>query len=56
MADINWEKYREVLLWEEDVLEDREQNLRMAGDYELAESYHRRLQEVKSRLQEIPDA
>lgn len=52
MANIS-EKYVDVLEWEADVLEDREMNLRKSGEYELAEAYHRRLQEVETRLREL---
>lgn len=52
MAEIS-DEYVQVLEWEEDVLEDREMSLRMEGRHSLAQAYHRRLQEVKSRLREI---
>lgn len=52
MTDIKPE-YMTILKWEEDMLEDREESLRMGGRAELAEACHRRLQEVKTRIREI---
>lgn len=50
LADEGSNAYMQVLKWEEDVLEDREKSLRMEGRDTLAEAYHRRLQEVKTRI------